>query len=57
MNENEPTPIVGTIQVQRVEPSGVTATVDGQLQVFPDLEALFRAALRLLDEAAEEASP
>ena len=26
-------------------------------QVFPDLEALFRAALHLLDEAAEEASP
>jgi len=57
MNEAEPTPIVGTIQVQRVEPSGVAATVDGQPQVFPDLEALFRAALRLLDEAAEEASP
>ncbi len=57
MNKAEPTPIIGTIQVQRVEPSGVTATIDGQPQVFPDLEALFRAAVRLLDEAAEETSP
>jgi len=54
---NELPPVVGTIQVQRVEPSGVTATIDGQRQVFPDLEALFRAAVRLLDEAGKEKSP
>jgi len=40
-----------------VQEGSVTATVDGQPQVFPDLEALFRAALHLLDEAAEEPSP
>jgi len=55
MNESPPT--VGTIQVQQIEPSGVTATVDGQRQLFPDLEALFRAAVRLLDDAAKEPSP
>ena len=53
---SESTPLVGTIQVHEIQEGGVSATVDGQPQAFPDLEALFRAALHLLDEAAEEAS-
>ena len=54
---NESTSLVGTIQVQQIEPAAVTATVDGQRQVFPDLEAVFRAAVRLLDDAGKERSP
>jgi hypothetical protein len=46
----EATPIVGVIEVIQAGPTGVTAIVGGQRQAFPDLDAVFRAAVRLLDE-------
>jgi len=47
---NDLTPIVGTIEVIGQGPTGVTALVDGQHQVFPDLDTVFRTAVHLLDE-------
>ena len=45
-------PIVATIVVPRPQPGsfGLLATVDGQPCFFPNLEAVFRAAVQLLDE-------
>ena len=49
----EPAPIVGTIAVQQIGPSGVAATVNGQPQRFSTLDAVFAAAIHLLDEPPE----
>ena len=46
----EPTPIVGTIEVRQIGPIGVAATVNGDQQHFPDLGAVFAAAIHLLEE-------
>jgi hypothetical protein len=46
-------PIVGTIEVVRCGPTGILALVDGQRQFFPDLDAVFRTAIGLLDEQAQ----
>ena len=45
-------PIVATIVVPRPKSgtSGLLATVDGQPRLFPSLEAVFRAAVQLLEE-------
>ena len=50
---NESSPIVGTIEVVHQEPTGIIALVDGQRQLFPDLDAVFRTAIGLLDEQAQ----
>jgi hypothetical protein len=49
----ETTPIVGAIEVVQQGPTGVTALVDGQRQVYPDLDAVFRTAVLLLDEKTQ----
>lgn len=46
---NKSVPIVGTIKVIRQDPAGVIALVDGRRRVFPDLDAVFCTAIRLLD--------
>jgi hypothetical protein len=46
-------PIVGTIVVAHRLPRGVIARVDGQTRWFRSLDAVFRAALALLDVAVE----
>jgi hypothetical protein len=46
---NDPTPLVSRIEVLTQGPTGVTALVDGRRQTFPNLDALFRTAVRLLD--------
>ena len=50
---NESSRIVGTIEVVHQEPSGVIALVDGRRLLFPDLDAVFRTAIGLLDEQAQ----
>ena len=50
---NESSHIVGTIEVVHQEPTGVIALVNGQRQIFPDLDAVFRTAIGLLDEQAQ----
>ena len=49
-------PIVATILVPRPKPDspGLLTTVDGRPRLFPNLEAVFRAALRLLEEQPDE---
>ena len=49
-------PIVATIVVPHPEPgsTGLLATVDGQPHLFPTLEAVFRAAVRLLEEQTDD---
>ena len=49
-------PIVATIVVPRPKPgsTGLLATVDGRPRLFPDLEAVFRAAVRLLEEQPDD---
>lgn len=49
-------PIVATIVVPRPKPDspGLLATVDGRPRSFPDLEAVFRAAIRLLEEQPDD---
>jgi hypothetical protein len=46
-------PIVGTIQVIRCGPAGTTALMDSQRHAFPNLDAVFRTAIRLLDEKSQ----
>ena len=46
-------PIVGTIEVVHRGPTGIIALVDGQRQFFPDLDAVFRTAIRLLDQQTQ----
>jgi len=45
-------PIVTTIVVPRPRPGspGLLATVDGRPRFFPNLEAVFRAAVQFLEE-------
>jgi hypothetical protein len=50
---NESSHIVGTIEVVHQEPTGVIALVNGRRQLFPDLDAVFRTAIGLLDEQAQ----
>ena len=47
MEDNRP--ITGTIVVMHKLPRGILARVNGQVRWFPDLAAVFRAALTLLD--------
>jgi hypothetical protein len=47
------TPIVGAIEVIQRGPAGIAALVDGQRHDFPDLDAVFRTAVRLLDEKTQ----
>ena len=49
-------PIVATIVVPRPKPDsfGLLATVDGRPHLFPNLEAVFRAAVRLLEEQPDD---
>ncbi len=48
-------PEVGTIVVTHRLPTGVIARIDGQTRRFRSLDAVFCAALALLDEAVETA--
>ena len=50
---NESSHIVGTVEVVHQEPTGIIALVNGQRQIFPDLDAVFRTAIGLLDEQAQ----
>lgn len=50
---NNQSPIVGTIVVTHRLPRGVIARIDGQTRWFRSLDAVFRAALALLDAAVE----
>ena len=52
---NDSAPILGTIKVERDGPFGIAATVNGRRRSFPNLEAVFRAAVCLLD--GEEREP
>ena len=54
---NNQSPIVGTIVVTHRLPRGVIARVDGQTRWFRGLDAVFRAALALLDAAVETTVP
>ena len=49
-------PISATIVVPCTEPDspGLLATVDGQPRFFPNLEAIFRAAVQLLEEQPDD---
>ena len=51
------TPIVGTVVVTRQLARGIIAQVDGQTRWFRSLDAVFRAALALLDAAVETSAP
>jgi hypothetical protein len=50
---NESSHIVGTVEVVHQEPTGIIALVNGQRQTFPDLDAVFRTAIGLLDERGQ----
>ena len=45
--------IVGAIEVVHRGPAGILAPVDGQRQFFPDLDAVFRTAISLLDQQSQ----
>ena len=47
---NDRTPIVGTIEVVCEGADGITALVDGRRQIFPNLRAVFVAAVQLLEK-------
>ena len=47
---NDRTPIVGTIEVIAQGADGITALVDGRRQTFPNLRAVFVAAVHLLEK-------
>ena len=49
-------PIIATIVVPRPRPDspGLLATVDGRPRLFPNLEAVFQAAVRLLEEQPDD---
>jgi hypothetical protein len=49
-------PIVATIVVPHPKPDsfGLLATIDGRPRFFPNLEAVFRAAVRLLEEQGDD---
>jgi hypothetical protein len=44
------TPIVGTVEVIAQGADGITALVDGRHQTFPNLRAVFVAAVHLLEK-------
>lgn len=50
-------PILATVAVTGQGPTGVTAVVNGVPQHFSSLEALFTAAVRLLDHTIATADP
>jgi hypothetical protein len=52
-------PIIATIVVRRPRPDafGLLATVDGRPRFFPNLEAVFRAAVQLLEEPGDDRDP
>ena len=50
---NESSRIVGTVEVVHQEPTRIIALVNGRRQLFPDLDAVFRTAIGLLDEQAQ----
>ena len=50
MDTDSRSPITATIVVERHDIFGVTATVDRRPLYLPDLQALFRTAVGLLDE-------
>ena len=54
---NNQSPIVSAIVVTHRLPRGVIARVDGQTRWFRSLDAVFRAALALLDTAVEATVP
>jgi hypothetical protein len=54
---NKRAPIVGTIQVWQVGPTGVRALVNGEPRRFSDLRALFAAAVCLLEDECEGYRP
>jgi hypothetical protein len=54
---NKPAPIVGTVQVWEVGPTGVHASVNGDPRRFSDLRALFAAAVRLLGDECDGHRP
>ena len=49
-------PIIATIVVSHPRPgsTGLVATVDGRPRLFPNLEAVFRVAVRLLEEKPDD---
>ena len=49
-------PIIATIVVPHPKPgsTGLVATVDGRPHLFPNLEAVFQAAVRLLEEQPDD---
>ena len=49
-------PIIATIVVPRPKPGspGLPVTVNGRPRFFPNLEAVFRAAVRLLEEQPDD---
>ena len=46
-------PIVGTIEVIHHGSTGIIALVDGQRHLFPDLDAVFRTAISLLNQETQ----
>ncbi len=42
-------PIVATVTVTHETPHGILAKVDSQTRLYPNRQALFRAAVELLD--------
>jgi hypothetical protein len=54
---NKPAPIVGTIQVWEVGPTGVHASVNGEPRRFTDLRALFATAVYLLGDERDGQRP
>jgi hypothetical protein len=50
-------PIVGTIVVTQHMPQGILAKVNGQIQVFPNLQGVFRAAVQHLDREHGHTTP
>jgi hypothetical protein len=46
-------PITGRIVVTHQDPSGIVAKVNGKATVFPNREALFRAAVLLAEGKVE----
>jgi len=49
-------PVIATIVVPHPRPDspGLLATVDGRPRFFPNLEAVFRAAVQLLEEQPDD---
>jgi hypothetical protein len=52
MSQDTPLPITSTIVVEDQNLFGITARVDGKTQQFPNLQAMFHAAVTLADSKA-----